>query len=153
MKEIPLSRGRVALIDDGDFEDVAQFKWFITVAGYAARNLRGTRGVEYMHRRIMQTPRGFETDHINQDKVDNQRHNLRIVTNIENQACKRVQNNNNSGYRGVSRNKKVSTWQAYIKVAGKGKYLGSFKTPAEAALAYNAAARLHFGNFAYINEV
>lgn len=108
-----------------------------------------------MHRFIMglETP-GF-VDHINHDKLDNRRENLRIANHSTNQANS-IMRGGTSQYKGVMRLKRVrtgNTWRARIKVAGVNIYLGYYKTEREAALAYNRAAVKHFRKYALLNDV
>lgn len=102
-----------------------------------------------MHRQIMGvTDPKVKVDHKNHDTLDNRRHNLRICTNLQNCANKRgLACNNTSGNRGVSWNKISSNWRAQIRVNGKLISLGSFNKKSDAAAAYAAANRQHFGEF------
>lgn len=97
-KSIPLTRGKIALFDDEDYEELSKYKWFITKV-YASRH-SGNKTV-YMHREIMKTPENMETDHINGDVLDNRRENLRICTRQENARNIRGISSNTSGYKGV----------------------------------------------------
>lgn len=152
-KMIPLTRGKFALVDDEDFDWLSQWKWHIHT-GYAARVLPkflGKRKVIWMHREIAKTPDGMDTDHINLNKLDNRRENLRACSHSENKRNQGPQSNNASGRRGVHFNKWDRKWQARIKANGKNIHLGSFDSADEAALAYDAAARKYFGEFANLN--
>lgn len=95
MKEIIISgksgKGKFVLVDDQDYEYLNRWKWFLNNHGYVARNMYTTdhegrikHKNERMHRIIMQTPVGMETDHINGNKIDNRRENLRICTRSQN---------------------------------------------------------------------
>ena len=152
MIEIPLTQGQVALIDDEDFELVSQYKWYAhwdphTKSFYARTNIRksdGTRTMLRMHRLITDAKKGEEVDHINHDTIDNQKENLRICTRSENGCNRGAQENNTSGYKGVSLDKSSGKWRAAIKLNGKRIYLGYFATKEEAYEAYcNAALELH----------
>lgn len=91
MKEIPLTQCKVALVDDKYFEFLNQFKWRFS-NGYAARSdIRTKRGRKtiLMHRAIMDAPKGVEVDHVNGDKLDNQRSNLRLCNRKWNQEAHR----------------------------------------------------------------
>lgn len=156
-REIPLTRGYVALVDDADFEWLSQWKWTYTKArngpGYAVRFQRfgaGVRAHIKMHRAIVNPPDGFQVDHINRNSLDNRRSNLRIATT--------TQNNWNhyhklaaSGYRGVHWSPEEQKWYARIQVNGHRMRLGYFRERVAAAHAYDQAAREHFGEFAYCN--
>lgn len=94
------------------------------------------------------SPIGFLPDHIDGDRLNNQRVNLRRVTRGQNALNGGVPRNNSSGFRGVSWHKSSKTWQAYITVAGRRLYLGQFAGIKDAARAYDRAAVKHFGEFA-----
>lgn len=94
-----------------------------------------------------------EIDHENRIKTDNRIENLRPATSTQNKGNIGLLGSNRSGFRGVSLNRRSMKWHAQIKVLGKQTYLGRFDTPEEAAVTYNHAARLYFGEFAHLNDV
>ncbi len=94
-----------------------------------------------------------EIDHENRVKTDNRIGNLRPATSSQNKGNIELLRNNSSGYRGVSRNARSGKWHAQIKIHGRQTYLGRSDTPEQAAVIYNQAAREHFGEFAYLNNV
>jgi hypothetical protein len=105
-----------------------------------------------LHRFILDAPSALEVDHINGNGLDCRRSNLRLAThkqNLRNQAA----HSGTSRYKGVSWNRQRNGWDAQICLNGKNRYLGRFRTEVEAAKAYNEGARLHFGEFARLNEV
>src|SRR5688572_4947824 len=109
MKEIPLTQGKVALVDDEDYEWLNRWKWTFQECksgnGYAVRYSRGRR--EYMHRLVLNAPTGTEIDHVaTGDTLNNQRTNLRVCTRAQNLANRNIGKNNTSGYKGV---RKLST--------------------------------------------
>lgn len=148
MREIPLTRGFVALVDDADYEWINQCRWKINTYGYAFRQTK-TETIS-MHRLIADTPKGMECDHINHEKLDNRRANLRNCTSKENCRNKK-QNIGTSAYKGVYFNKSRGKWRADIRIDYKLHYLGCFTSEIDAARAYDAAAREHFGEFAHLN--
>ena len=153
MKEIKLTQGQVALVDDADFEILNQFKWSavkIRNTFYAARNITvdDKRKLVYMHCEIMG---GKWVDHIKGNGLNNQRYNLRFCTHRENQMNQRKQANTSSVYKGVSWNKGVGKWMAQIKTKGRGIYIGLFIDETDAAKAYNKKAIELFGEFANLN--
>lgn len=155
-KTIPLSQGKVALVDDEDFEWLSQWKWTYSKhysTGYAYRNPSSTglvtRSKVYMHRAILSPPQGREIDHINGDGLDNRRWNLRICTHAQNLWNSRKRKGTISQYKGVRLMKGSGNWVSYI---GQ-KYLGSFDNEETAASAYNQAARQYRGEFARLNPV
>jgi hypothetical protein len=144
MKEIKLTQGKVALVDDEDFEYLNQFKWCVNKSRntyYAQRlsrryirNEKIKRDNISMHRFIMKPPRNMQIDHINRDGLDNRKENLRIVTNREN-----CQNKINSAeFVGVYKFKKKlrKPFAVRIYINGKSKTLGYFETANEASIAY-----------------
>jgi len=151
-RTIELTQGKVALVDDADFEWLNAFKWYYD-KGYAVRNI-GTwprRKKERMHRVILGTPGGMETDHINGDKLDNRRGNLRVCSHAENLCNVGRYINNSSGFKGVAWHKQTAKWQARIMVNGHSKQLGCFDTAEEAAHAYDEACINLHGDFARKN--
>lgn len=154
MKEVPLTRGYVALVDDDDYDRVmAAGSWCVRPSGQTA----------YAQRRIVRDGKGttislhqFLTgltniDHVNGDGLDNQRHNLRPATRGQNMGNRRLPQNSATGFKGVTKRKVGYRYQAQIGANGKHYYLGNFATAEEAARAYDAAAIRHFGEFARLN--
>ncbi len=157
MKEIQLTKDKVALVDDADFEWLSQWAWYPNTNGYAARNhlredARETQSQVFMHREIVGTPKGMYTDHIDGNKLNNTRGNLRICSKNENGYNRGRLANNQSGYKGVHQQSK-NAWVAQIRVQGKQIYLGSFNEAVKAARAYNKAAIKYHGEFAYLNKI
>lgn len=152
--EITLYNGAIVLVDEVD-ADLATMRWYMGSSGYATRTI--AKCTRPMHRiileRIVGRPLtdGEETDHINRDKCDNRRGNLRLATRKENQRNIARHRNNTSGYKGVSLYKDKNKWGAFISVKNKTRYLGLYATPEAAARAYDAAARELHGEFAYQN--
>jgi len=155
MKEIILYNKDIALVDDEDYEWLKQYKWNPTADGYAQTDVKiNEKWInKKMHRLIMNTPKGLETDHIDHNKLNNQKYNLRIVTLQQNQMNRVVKNNNSSKFKGVSWHKRDKIWQSRIQLNGKPYHLGSFKNEIDAAKAYNEKAKKLFGKYAYLNEV
>lgn len=150
MREVPLTRGRVALVDDEDYEEVARYKWCYMTAGYAARSVvkEKKRWLLYMHREILKPPKGKHVDHVNGDTLDNRRSNLRLATHAENMRnSKKLSKNNTSGYKGVAFDRSTGNWKAYISVDGKLKHLGRFSTAEAASECYEHHAKLIFKEF------
>jgi len=151
MKKIPLTQGKYAIVDDDMFDYLNQWKWHLSRFGYAVRK-PGPEQI-YMHRAILKSEKGTSTDHINHDKLDNRRENLRICTTSQNMRNRGKQANNTSGYKGVFWSIPAKKWRAQITVMKKSIHLGLFTTPKEAAKVYNKAAIKHFGEFARLNIV
>lgn len=153
MKEIPLTKGKVALVDDADFEAVNAFKWYVTKAGRRFYAARGSKVRIYMHRFLM-GPRVPGVDHRDGDGLNNQRENLRPATTAQNaQAFRSEKIGATSIYRGVRvrRHLRNAKWTAEIKVSGKKIHLGYFILETDAARAYDVASRKYFGEFASPN--
>jgi hypothetical protein len=158
MKTIPLTKGRFALVDDLDYPWLSKLKWCFSSDGYAVNfyaDEYGKRHRQSMHRMIMAhtrsdpLPHHIQVDHINRDRTDNRRCNLRYATRTENQANKDKQKNNQSGYKGVSWHK--TKWEARIKYGDKKLYLGRYDDPFTAALVYDCASCLLYTDFAGVN--
>lgn len=145
----------MALVDDADYELVVQYRWWAD--GAAGKNLvlyaRGRLGSTHqspmvsMHKLITGWP---QTDHEDHDGLNNQRYNLRDASRSQNTANQRPIRGGTSRYKGVVHNRH-GTWTSRIKFGGSAVYLGNFGTELDAALAYDVAARRHFGEFACPN--
>jgi hypothetical protein len=150
-REIPLTKGQVALVDDNDALLVSGRKW-TTFGARAHRYYARTGGPDgvAMHRLIMGLARGDrrEVDHINGNTLDNRRHNLRICDHRENVRNRRLGRDNTSGYKGVTFSKGKGKWQAQIAFDGRRRHLGYFSDPQIAHAAYCASARELHGEFA-----
>ena len=106
-----------------------------------------------MHKMIMQPPKGYQVDHINGDRFDNRRSNLRLCTVSQNCANRTSRIKPRSGYRGITWHPTTQKWRACIKVNQKKISLGLYFDIKQAALAYNEAAQKHFGSFARLNTL
>ncbi len=118
--------------------------------GVYAMARRGERSI-YLHRLITEAPVGLLVDHRNGNPLDNRMVNLRLANHSMNAANQTRRAPRQVPYRGIALNKSTGKWVAVIGVAGKSRFLGTFATPAEAARAYDAAAREAFGEFANCN--
>lgn len=146
MKQIKLGKKNVfAIIDDEDFKKVKQFSWFCNEWGYALYRGGNPKKNIRMHRLILDAPKNLEVDHINGNKLDNRRENLRLATKSQNQWNRNKTKITVSKFKGVFKSK--NRWQVKIKQI----YIGSFKTEHQAALAYDLWARDLFGEFAGTN--
>ena len=155
MKTIPLGRGRVAIVDDEDFDYLSQYKWFLqsSKGRYVQRhNNEKKRGKIYMHREILPCPSGMMIDHINGNGLDNRKCNLRVATQSQNNSNQPKQKRNICRFKGICVDKKNGGWRAQISINGETKNLGHFLDDESAARAYNDAARKQFGEYARLNE-
>lgn len=143
--------GKTSIVDDENFEWLNQWKWYLPRIGYPYRctSVNKVRITIKLHRFIMNFPKNKSVDHINGDRLDNRKSNLRI--------CTRKQNSYNrfglKRYKGVYINPKKNGFLSSITVNYKTKYIGYFKTELEAALAYNVEAKKYFGEFAKLNSI
>jgi hypothetical protein len=150
-REIPLSRGLFALVDDEDFaRAVSVGSWNAKARGrnlfYAQRKFG--RAHVHLHTFLTGWPL---VDHRNGDGLDNRRANLREATHTQNTWNARRRSDNTSGFKGVSQRRSDGKWVAYIGIDRRQVYLGSYVTVEEAARSYDAAAREHRGEFALLN--
>jgi len=161
VKEIQLTQGKVALVDDGDFEWLNQYKWCANRIRndnywYAMRGIRikGKHIKILMHRFILGAKSGELVDHVNHLSLDNRRVNLRLCSNAENLANMRPRKySKSSKFKGVTWCKRQKKWVAQLTVNMKHFYLGSFSSETDAAIAYNEAAPEYFGEFAHLNVI
>jgi len=163
MREILLhgrvAAGRVAHVDDEDFELVSEYRWHAqklpaSRTFYAKTKTRQADG-SIVNLLIHKLLTGWdETDHINHDGLDNQRENLRETTHKQNLAGRQPNANSKwSQYKGVTWDSRASKWSARIQNDGKTHRLGRFNTEEEAAHAYNTAALEAYGPHAYLNQI
>ena len=156
-KQISLTQGQVAIVDDWWFDELNQYKWFAqwqpdTKSFRAVRSssrLLGKRKFILMHVVIAGTPNRMVTDHINHNTLDNREINLRVCTCSQNLTNRGKQANNTSGYKGVFEDGK--NWLAQIRFNGKQYYLKTWPTKEQAARAYDEAAKRLHGEFADLN--
>jgi hypothetical protein len=155
---IELNNGTVVQVDECDLDLLANDVWYTNQRDYVIRDAgpRHNRQRERLHRVIMARVLGRElmrhelVDHINLNPLDNRRSNLRLCNNSQNQFNRDLPAHNTTGYKGVYRNSpgNLKPWQAAITINYRKRYLGSFMTAVEAALAYDRAALELAGEFA-----
>ena len=155
MKEIQLTQGKVALVDDEDYEYLNQFKWHVSNDNYARRTIYKDKLYKalFMHREIMKVSKGLLVDHINGNSLDNRKLNLRICTNSQNLMNRGKNKNNTSGYKGVRLINSNKKWRAQIQYKKIFYHLGCFEKRIDAAKAYNEAAIKFHGEFANLNKI
>lgn len=139
------------LIDARDKAVLSEGSWYVDSLGYVAGEYRGQR--TRLHRVIAKAKKGQCVDHINRNKLDNRRVNLRIATHAENLRNTKFRSNNTSGYRGVYLCKVTGRWRAQIRAEDRTRQLGRFRTAVAAARVYDLAARQLHGEFAVLNGV
>jgi HNH endonuclease len=146
MREIPLSQGQAALVDDDVYPLLSDFCWSYRAErngrqGYAVRH-RKTDGKDrlcYLHREVMQPPSGKEVIFLNHDRLDCRRENLKVVSREEARRHHRVRRDSKSGVKGVRYNPETDTWSAVIDRHGHCYTVGTFHSEAAAAGAYESA--------------
>ncbi len=156
MKEIQLTRGYVALVDDDDFEELSKYKWCVAVYKYgnayavakAPLSNSGQKMI-YMHRLIISANKGQCVDHIDCNSLNNTKSNLRICTQSQNSKNRGKCKRNTTGFCGVTKSPKG--FVARIMSDRNMIYIGTHKTAYEAALAYDKAAIEYHGEFANLN--
>lgn len=159
MREIKLTRGKVALVDDEDYEYLNGFKWHVTssrnyaYAGCYIKSGGRERTLILMHRFILCPPTSMIIDHINHNTLDNRKENLRICSKSQNGMNRMKQKNGRSPYKGVSWHSMGGKWTAQIAIDKKVVYIGLYNSEKEAALAYNNKATELYGEFAQLNQV
>jgi hypothetical protein len=157
MKEIPLTQNKIAIVSDEDYDYVNQWKWCFHRSGYAVRTARveGKQKTLSMHRVILERdnpiPEGKQVDHINMNRIDNRRENLRVVTDSQNKMNKKSTASSTSKYKGVSWHSGRNKWHTQIKINKKVIFLGQYDNEIEAAKVYDNKAIELFGEYATLN--
>ena len=142
MKEIPLTKGKVALVDDDDYEMLVEFKWHshlcrnVWYATHTTRRINGKQTTVKMHHLIMNVPKGMQIDHIDGNGLNNQKNNLRVVTNRINHMNRQWVRK--SKYPGITWERRREHWVAQAQIGGKHIHIGSFPTEELAYQAYLA---------------
>lgn len=147
---VPLTCNKEVMIDAEDLPFIGQWNWCYHNEYAIRNNAKGELPTQvFMHRILNKTPNGFDTDHVDRDKLNNRKCNLR--------TCTRSQNKKNCSPRGVSKYVGVSwineikKWRVSIRINGKKTHVGSYANELEAAKAYNDAASFFYGEYASIN--
>lgn len=162
MKEIPLTQGKVAVVDNEDYEFLMQWKWCAqknsnsdTLFYALTRTIKALkRTTMRMHRLIakrMGIPEKYKIDHKDGTGLNNVRSNLRIGNGTQNAANRKKQKNNTSGYRGVYWYKPSKKWQVRLRFNKRLLHFGYFTNKKIAARVYDTAATKYFGAFARLN--
>jgi hypothetical protein len=163
-RKIKLSNSKYyAHVDHADFHELSKYNWFVDENGRYKRAIRidkqkGPKAVVHMHRQIMKNELNAKrstlntdllVDHIDNNALNNTRHNLRLVTPQQNQMNRKPQRNKQ--YKGITKHKRSKPWKAKIFYNNRHIHIGYYKTQIEAAKAYDQAAKKYFGEFAYLN--
>lgn len=167
MKEIKLTKGMVALVDDGDFDWLSRFRWYAVLNPWTGTYYAVTRVTFFdddglrkgyrigMHRMILNLQRGdgIRGDHEDHNTLNNRRYNLRRASVSQNRANGEKHKVKSSAYKGVSFDKRRNKYRSSLFAEGVYKHLGYFVKEVEAAARYNVAALEAFGEFAALNQL
>ena len=163
MKIIKLTKGYETMVDDEDFEFLNQWKWHalkfkggIVYATRTSNTFERQKGFPkniYLHRCLLNYPKNFHIDHVDNNGLNNTRVNLRLVTHSQNQQNAKLSVKSTSKYKGVYYHKKNKRYAARIGFNHRQIHLGNFLTAIEAAKTYNKAAVKYFGSYARLNLV
>lgn len=149
-KEIILNNGSITLVDSEDYQRLNQYKWHVS-SGYATTGKKqGFTKNTRLHHLVINTPIGMYVDHINRNKLDNRKSNLRLATHKENQRNKQAPKSY-SKFKGVYWHKRAKKWAVQIMLDGGAFYVGLYTNEVEAALEYDLAAVQFHGRFACTN--
>jgi hypothetical protein len=142
-----------AFIDAEDAYRAAQYRWGLDKHSYLYTGI-GCKMVG-LHRFLLNLEVGDSkiVDHIDRNPLNNTKVNLRLCSGAQNQGNRKINKNNTSGYRGVSWEKTNQKWKACVYKNNKQIWLGLFDSKEKAAIAYNDAAIIYFGDFATLNFV
>lgn len=164
MREITLTQGKIALVDDEDYDELIKYSWCAHKNKYGWYAVRGIRVdcknyLIRMHRQILRADRNVKVDHRDGNRLNNQKTNLRLATSSQNQQNRIIKRSGcSSKFKGVCWQKNRRKWIAYIsdgekRINGwsKLRHLGYFVNEEDAARAYDEAAKISFGEFAAVN--
>lgn len=157
MKQIKLTKGLYALVDEDKFDLLNQHSWHASYQKkddcYLAKTIIDNKSIS-MHRFLLNiTSAKLRVLHINNNKLDNRKENLKVLSGNSFNSTKKMQRYNKTGYKGVTEitRKEMTKYKSQIMVNGKHINLGYYDTKEEAAREYNKAARKYFGELAYQN--
>ena len=156
MKQIPVGKNHIAVVDDGDYGLISQYKWRLMrklTTCYAITHIYvgRKRTTTSMHRLILGAKKGEIIDHQDHDGLNNRRYNIRLCTSRQNNMNRQKPKNGTSVFKGVSWDAISGKWKAAIMLNNKGKHLGYYLSEVEAAKAYDTAAIELFDEFACTN--
>jgi len=151
--KIGLTQNKFTIVDEDDFEEMSKYKWGFGANGYAVRTVQfgDKKKTVLMHRVLLNAPKGMEVDHINHDKLDNRRSNLRLATRSQNKAnVVKMKRPNQELPMGVTYNpspRSKQPFMARVCKQGKSYFCGNFYTVEEAHKAYLTKKKMLFGEF------
>lgn len=154
--QIPLTRGKFAIVDERDAEWLNEWRWNTNNTGYAMRRDNETGKTILMHREIYshyrELPSGVDLDHRDRNKLNNSLSNLRPASRSQNVINGSRRMHNTSGVAGVAFHKRIGKWQAYITQDGKRQHLGYFKNFEDAVAIRKAVMVDCFGEYANLSD-
>ena len=136
------------IFDKSDYEKIKNNRWFLS-GGYPATHLRGTGKIQRLHRFLTDCPFDKVVDHVNHNRLDNRRENLRVCTSLENNKNLGVRRGTETGHTGIALTANKKRWTARICNNGTHHYLGTYDTLEEAIKARKEAEKKYYGDFAY----
>lgn len=142
-----LTTGDVVIADADDIGKLSSISWFKQTAGYAAgrKQVNGKRPIILMHRFVLDAKPGSEVDHINGNKLDNRKANLRFVTRSQNRQNQQgARKDSKTGVRNVIYDERKRRFKVVLSIDGKVRYFGSFESLEEAEAAAKEARRKYF---------
>lgn len=146
-------------VDDEDYEKVKKYKWQSILKGgmyYVRRGVKLNNKLVsiYLHRLIMNAPKGLCVDHINHNPLDNRKRNLRICTHKQNMYnTRKNRKDRTSKYKGVYFSKLFNAWGVCLNKDGRTYKKDNIPTEIEAVKLYNEKAKEWFGEFANLNKI
>jgi len=157
-RRIKLTRGKYAIVDLEDFERLNQYRWYCSQSNYAKRSIRnknrkGPKQIEiFMHKVVCPPPKGMVSDHINRNRLDNRKANLRPATWTQN-AWNRSSPTRagKTRYNGIRYYKDTKKWQVRLTIKGRRLSFGCYADEQEAAKAYDAVAKKYHREYAVLN--
>lgn len=149
MKYVLLTQGKKAIVDDEDYDRVSKLKWQYHTGGYAKSGVKTIR----LHRFILNAPPNLEVDHINGNKLDCRKSNIRLCSRKQNVRSVPKRKDTTNKYKGTHFLKHRNKWISRIQIDGKRINSGYFNTEKEAAERYNSLAKRFFGDYAKLNII
>lgn len=153
MKQINLTQGEVAIVDDDDYDRLSKYKWRLQKNHNCKYAMSGKYPQTlYMHHLILCAVPGKIIDHVDNNGLNNQKLNLRYCTHAQNMRNRSKYTISSSRYKGVSLVKSTHKWEASIRLDGKKLHLGQYESEEEASVVYDDASRKLHGQFSKTNN-
>ena len=143
----------LVMVDDEDYERLNQYSWQVDKYKTVKRHPKEKEKHSLIHRFILNPKDNEEIDHIDGNRLNNQKSNLRLATSSQNKINRGPRGDNKSGFKGVSWHRQRERWAVRLMINGKYQHLGLFTDIREAAKIYNEHALNHYGEYAWLNKV